>query len=102
MVQLLDDVPFLREEAGQCAPAGFIDEVPVEDGGVLLVQAAVVGVAPVDVVLDVVFVHLAAVPVCVEVVGGLGGGGPVHVPVQRQPVVLRTQLTSIRCSQGTR
>ena len=72
-----------------CPPARLVDEVPVEDGGVLLVQAAVVGVAAVNVVLDVVLVHLAAVPVGVEVVGGLGGGGPVDVAVQGQPVVLR-------------
>lgn len=55
-------------------PARLIHEVPEEDGGVLLVQAAVVGVAPVYKVLYVVLVHLAASPVCVKVVGGLGCG----------------------------
>ena len=54
------------------APAGLIDEVPVEDGRVLLVETAIVGVAPVDKVLDVVLVHLPALPVGVEIVGGLG------------------------------
>ena len=72
----------LSAERLQDLPTGLIDEVPVENGGVLLIQAAIVGVAPVDVVLDVVFVHLAALPVCVEVVRGLCSRGPVDVAVQ--------------------
>ena len=74
--------------AGRCAPAGLVDEVPVEDGGVVLVEAPVDGVAAVREGVQVRLIHLAALPVGVEVVLARGGGRPVDVPVDGQPVVL--------------
>ena len=74
--------------AGGGAPAGLVDEVPVEDGGVILVEAPVDGVLAVREGVQVRLVHLAALPVGVEVILASGGGRPVDVPVDGQPVIL--------------
>ena len=74
---------------GGGAPAGLVHKVPVEDGGVVLVDAAVDGVLAVHKDVQVVLVHLAALGVQVEVVLGQRCRGPVDVAVHGQPVVLQ-------------
>ena len=57
-----------RAETVDYSPARLIDEVPVEDGGVILVKAAIDSVLAVGEGVQVLLVHLAALIVGVEVI----------------------------------